>query len=116
MAAPRNGDPMPRPSDRVHALRVEKLRSLWEHAVAEVDLHKHRALVLLAVFMTMTLTALAWVGTGRIDAGTGGVFAGLMGVGVGYSLLSLRTLPRRLREAVKIRLQGIDTLIAEEER
>lgn len=109
------GDPMPRPSDRVHALRVEKLHSLWEHAVAEVDLHKHRALVLLAVFMTMTLTALASVGTGRLDAGTGGVFAALTGLGVGHSLLSLRELPHRLRKAVTLRIRGIDMLIAEEE-
>lgn len=109
------GYPMPRPSDRIHALRVEKLRSMWELALAEVDLHKHRALVLLAVFMTMALTALASVGTGQLDGRLGGAFASLMGLGIGYALVRLRALPRRLREAARVRVEGIDTLIPGED-
>lgn len=102
-------------SDRVHALRVEKLRTAWDHAVAEVDLHRHRALVLLAVFLTMALSALASVGTGRLEATVGGTFTAMMAAGAGYALSSLHALPSRLRDATQDRIRGIDTLIAEEE-
>lgn len=102
-------------SDRVTSLRLEKLRTARDHAVAEVDLHRHRALVLLAVFLTMALSALASVGTGRLDAPVGGAFTAMMAAGAGYALFSLHALPSRLRDATQDRIRGVDTLIAEEE-
>lgn len=102
--------------DRLLALRIEKLRSAWEHDVAEVDLHKQRYIALLAILVTIGLTALASTVLEKVDASVGAGFAGLMFGGAGYMHLRLRTLPLRLKAAARARNRAIDKLIEEETR
>lgn len=101
--------------DLLTALRLEKARAAWEFATLEHQLHEHRFVQLMALCLTLALTALASVVLEKVPALPGLWTAGAMGTGAGYAHVRLLLLPKRLRRAGSVRRRTIQRLIAARE-
>ncbi|HET6317266.1 MAG TPA: hypothetical protein VFG86_12465 [Chloroflexota bacterium] len=101
--------------DRSTMLRLEQVRSAWEFASAELQMHEHRYIQLFALCLTFALTALASIAIEKVTPAPGLSVASTMTLGAGYANLRLVQLPSQLRRAYDARQHAIETLMGQEE-
>lgn len=97
-------------------LAVERVRLVWEFNAKEVDIHRQRLLQLFITFVTLGLSTVAALLLDRAPREPAMAFAAAMFLGAAYVHVRMILLPRRLRRALDVGLDHLDSLMREEGR